>query len=133
MEGGISGDVYWILLQQWQFFVDIGMQFHYCRDVQPSVEFPYRIAGKFVNYLFSSIWRKKVWRINRLLILSTNLNSFSFQFGKSRTIRQIRQTFPLYVVYGMCSFAYLVLVYFKQLNDLVPAILGNSKTSYSHI
>ena len=43
-----------------------------------------------MNRLFSSIWRKKVWRINRsanrLLIVSTNLDGFSLvnhgQFAK---------------------------------------------------
>ena len=56
-----------------------------------------------VNWLISSIWRKKVWRINRsanrLLIVSTNLDGFSLtnrgQFAKHSPC----QTFLLYGTY----------------------------------
>ena len=39
------------------------------------------MGGSLANQLFSSIWQKKVWRINRsayrLLIVITNLDGFS--------------------------------------------------------
>ena len=47
----------------------------------------YRVVGKFgreslANWLFSTIWQKKIWRINRsanrLLNVSTNFDGFSF-------------------------------------------------------
>ena len=44
-----------------------------------------------MNLFFSSVWQKKVWRINRsakgLLMVTTNLDGFSL------VIHQIRQTF----------------------------------------
>ena len=55
------------------------------------------------NWLFLSIWRKKVWRINRsanrLSIVSTKLDGFSLanhrQFAKFTKLSPC-QTFPLY-------------------------------------
>ena len=76
----------------------------------------YRIAGKLggkkiwqeeslarkslANWLFSSIWRKKVWRItrsaHRLSIVSTKLDGFSLANNERFAKLSIRQTFPLY-------------------------------------
>ena len=52
--------------------------------------------GEFlVNLFFSSIWRKKVWRINTsakgLLMVTTISDGFSLEL---QAIRQIRQAFP---------------------------------------
>ena len=76
-------------------------------------ESQYRIAGKFsgkvwweeclANLLFSSVWRKKVWQMNRsakgLLIVITNLDGFSLancrRFAKFAKHSPC-QTFPLY-------------------------------------
>ena len=48
-----------------------------------------------MNLLFSSVWRKKVWQMNRsakwLLILTTILDGF--WLGELQIIRHIRQTF----------------------------------------
>ena len=48
------------------------------------------------NLLFSSVWQKKVWQMNRLakglLIVTINLDGFSLT---NQTICQIRQTFYL--------------------------------------
>ena len=65
----------------------------------------YRIAGKFGELTFLSIWRKKVWRINRsanrLLIVRTNLDGFNLanhgRFTKFANLRPPHhQTFLLY-------------------------------------
>ena len=58
------------------------------------------------NLLFLSVWRKKVWRMNRsaigLSMVGINLDGFSLanrlQFAKFTKLFP-RQTFPLY---GMC-------------------------------
>ena len=63
-----------------------------------------------VNWLCSSLWWKKVWRINRsanrLLLVSTNLDGFNLanygQFTKFAKLSP-RQTFPLY---GSCYIQY---------------------------
>ena len=56
------------------------------------------MGEKFGELTLSNIWRTKVLGINRsanrLLIVSTNLDGFSF--SESRMIRQIHQTFLLY-------------------------------------
>ena len=60
-------------------------------------------AECFTNLLFSSVWRKKVWRMNRsakgLSMVTTNLDGFSL--AKLRLFTKFaklspRQTFPLY-------------------------------------
>ena len=58
------------------------------------------------NLLFSSIWQKKVWRMNRsakgLSMVTTNLDGFSLanrrRFAKFAKLSP-RQTFPLYGIY----------------------------------
>ena len=60
-------------------------------------------AECLANLLFSSVWRKKVWRINRsakgLSMVTTNLDGFSLanrrRFAKFAKLSP-RQTFPLY-------------------------------------
>ena len=60
-------------------------------------------AECLVNLLFSSVWRKKVWRMNRsakgLSMVTTNLDGFSLvnrrRFAKFAKLSP-RQTFPLY-------------------------------------
>ena len=67
----------------------------YVASVHLSMSCRYCIAGSLAgeslaNWLFSSLWRKKVWRVNRsanrLLIISTNSDGFSLanheQFAK---------------------------------------------------
>ena len=76
----------------------------------------YRMEEKFgggenlVNRLVSSIWRKKVWQINRsanrLLIISTNLDGFSLvnhrQFTKFANVSPCQSFLPygIYVPTG---------------------------------
>ena len=60
-------------------------------------------AECLVNLLFSSVWRKKVWRMNRsakgLSMVTTNLDGFSLanrrQFAKFAKLSPC-QAFPLY-------------------------------------
>ena len=60
-------------------------------------------AECLANLLFSSVWQKKVWRINRsakgLSMVTTNLDGFSLancrRFAKFAKLSP-RQTFPLY-------------------------------------
>ena len=63
-------------------------------------------SGKFwqgetlANLLFLSIWRKKVWRMNRsanrLSIVTTNLDDFSLVNHGQFANLSPHQTFPLY-------------------------------------
>ena len=63
----------------------------------------YSYQESLVDLLFSSVWRKKVWGMNRsakgLLIVTTNLDDFSLvncrQFTKFAKL-STRQTFLLY-------------------------------------
>ena len=66
----------------------------------------YHIVGKFGELTLLSLWWKKVWRINRsanrLLIVSTNLDSFSLaNHRRFTTFAKLspHQTFPLYGTY----------------------------------
>ena len=97
---------YSILKHQVQLFNCVGGQFacFSTKYINPLYALPY--SGKvwqgerLVNILYLSIWRKKVWWINSsakgLLIVTTNLDSFSLanlrRFAKLST----HQTFPLY-------------------------------------
>ena len=86
---------------------------HACRKAEKlwkslgHLAIPYRgkvwWAECLANLLFSSVWQKKVWRMNRsakgLSMVTTNLDGFSLanrrRFAKFAKLSP-RQTFPLY-------------------------------------
>ena len=57
-------------------------------------------AECLANLLFSSVWRKKVWRMNRsaigLSMVTINLDGFSLANRRRFAKLSPRQTFPLY-------------------------------------
>ena len=69
-------------------------------------------AEGLANLLFSSVWRKKVWRMNRsakgLSMVTTNLDGFSLanrrQFAKFAKLSP-RQTLPLYGIENHHTFS----------------------------
>ena len=67
------------------------------------------VGGGLANQLFSSIWQKKVLQINRssnrLLIVITNLDSFSLANHGLFAKFSPRQTFPLHGNLFWCSLA----------------------------
>ena len=76
------------------------------------------------NRLFSSIWQKKVWQINRstnrLSIVSANLDGFSLaNHGRFAKFAKLfpRQTFPLYgttvLIFGFLKGSYSDLIKFN--------------------
>ena len=78
------------------------------------------------NWLVSSIWQKKVWRINRsanrLLIISTNLDGFSLanhgQFTKFTNVSP-SQSFPPYSTWYNVFNAWFLDIRISTLNVLV--------------
>ena len=78
------------------------------------------------NWLVSSIWQKKVWRINRsanrLLIISTNLDDFSLanhgQFAKYTDVSP-SQSFPPYSTWYNIFSAWFLDIRISTLNVLV--------------
>ena len=91
--------------------------------------------SKVFYWLFSSIWWKKVWRINRsanrLSILSTKLDGFSLandvQFTKFAKLSPC-QTFLLYSIMfqKLIRWAYCIIGYFED-------YLGTSDWLYRHL
>ena len=60
-----------------------------------------------MNVLFSSVWQKKVWQMNKLAKDNCDYYFGWFYFGELQTIRQIREAFylpniPLYGIYFIC-------------------------------
>ena len=63
----------------------------------------YRIAGKFGKFTVMSVWRGKVWRMDRfshkVILISKNLDGFSLaNHGRFTKFTKLfpRQSFPLY-------------------------------------
>ena len=80
-----------------------------------------------MNLLFSSIWWKEVWRMNRsvgLLIITTTLDGFSLancrQFAKLST----RQTFPLCSIYTEISKGHNYLPHTNAFGNYYMAVIA---------
>ena len=95
------------------------------------------------NWLFSSLWQKKVWWMNRsanrLLIVSTNLDGSSLAnhgwFTKFAKLSP-RQTSPLYGIHMTISWCYCVFIIIvidlqKLLTLHMRAWLLDDKTSWT--
>ena len=95
------------------------------------------VAGKFggeslVNWLFSSIWQKKIWWMNRsanrLLIVCTNLNDFSLVnhgwFAKFAKLSCY--TVWLFISYKFCSPLSSLLLNQRCLKQFVMSLQSQS-------